>query len=174
MRIRPATPDDAAGINAVRNASWQGAYGAHLPDGYWAGYDSAAATARFAAMISAGRTRVLVAQAERIVGFVFFGANRDEDLPAAVAEIYAIYVHPDAWSTGAGRALMDAALAALGDVPVVLWVLTANERARRFYARAGFVLDGAEKEAEMPGGNLPELRYRRALVAVEGGRQPEQ
>ncbi len=97
-----------------------------------------------------------------MVGYVFFGTARDEDVPAGTAEIYAIYVHPDAFSTGAGRALMDAALADLGDeVPVVLWVLTANDRARRFYARAGFEPDGAEKDADMPGGTLPEMRYRR-------------
>lgn len=161
MRVRPATPDDAAAITEVRVASWQGAYGDHLPADYWTTYDSAAATARYAAMISSGRTRVLVAEAETVVGFVFFGPNRDDDLPAGVAEIYAIYVHPDAWSTGAGRGLMSAALAALSQVPVVLWVLTANARARRFYDRAGFAPDGAAKDAEMPGGNLPELRYRR-------------
>lgn len=162
MRIRRASVEDAAAINAVRNASWQAAYGRYLPAGYWAGYDSAAATARYAAMISARRTRVLVAEADTVVGYVFFGTARDEDVPAGTAEIYAVYVHPDAFSTGAGRALMDAALADLGDeVPVVLWVLTANDRARRFYARAGFEPDGAEKDADMPGGTLPEMRYRR-------------
>ena len=76
-------------------------------------------------------------------------------------EIYAIYVHPDAWSTGAGRALMTAALDDLGAGPVVLWVLTVNRRAQRFYRLAGFRPDGTEKLADMPDGQLPEIRYRR-------------
>ncbi len=90
-----------------------------------------------------------------------FGAARDDDLPGGTSEVYAIYVHPDAWSTGAGRALMTEALVQLGDVAVVLWVLEDNHRARRFYERAGFVADGSRKHAEMPGGPIPEVRYRR-------------
>jgi GNAT superfamily N-acetyltransferase len=36
--------------------------------------------------------------------------SRDDDEEDRVAEIGAIYVHPDAWRTGIGRALMDVAL----------------------------------------------------------------
>jgi GNAT superfamily N-acetyltransferase len=60
--------------------------------------------------------------------------------------VYAIYVDPEHWSTGAGRALMTAALdylTASGPRPVRLWALDGNERARRFYERCGFVADGA-------------------------------
>ena len=41
-----------------------------------------------------------------VVGFASTGPSRDED---ELGELYAIYVEPDAWSTGAGRALMIAA-----------------------------------------------------------------
>jgi hypothetical protein len=45
--------------------------------------------------------------------------------------------------------------------PVTLWVLEANDRARRFYEIAGFLPDGSRKPADLPGGvRLPELRYR--------------
>lgn len=161
MKVRPAVPEDADGINSVRNASWRAAYGAHIPDDYWTGYDSASAIARYVAMISDPRTNVLVAETDAVIGYVFFGVARDDDVTPDTREVYAIYVHPDAWSTGAGRALMAAALEALGEGPVVLWVLESNARARRFYALAGFAPDGAHKPAEMPGGQLPEMRYRR-------------
>jgi ribosomal protein S18 acetylase RimI-like enzyme len=161
MRVRPATPQDAAAVTAVRNASWQAAYGPYLPASYWDEYDSAAATDRLARSIGSGRLNVLVAETDSIIGYVFHGPHRDDDLDPDVGEVYAIYVHPDAWSTGAGRALMAAALEALGSRPVVLWVLTVNDRARRFYELAGFTPDGAVKDADMPGGTIPELRYRR-------------
>jgi len=81
-------------------------------------------------------------------------------------EVYAIYLAPAAWSTGTGRALMAEALAALragGYQHVVLWVLTGNARARRFYAKAGFAPDGATNTLTSLGG-VEELRYARPLA----------
>ena len=79
--------------------------------------------------------------------------------------MYTLYVTPEHWSTGTGRALTDAALDGLrtaGYRRVVLWTLTANARARRFYAKAGFAPDGAINI--LTGlGNLEELRYVRDL-----------
>jgi ribosomal protein S18 acetylase RimI-like enzyme len=160
--VRAASADDATAIIAVRLASWRATYADHLPPHVWDEFDQAGRAQRLAESITAGLTRVLVAcQDDTIVGYTFSGPTRDDDLPDETGEIYAIYVHPSAWSTGAGRALMTATLADLGQVPVVLWVLEVNDRARRFYERAGFVPDGAVKPADMPGGvTLPELRYR--------------
>ena len=43
----------------------------------------------------------------------------------------------------------------------VLWVLRGNLRARRFYERGGFVLDGAAKlKSKGQGITLDEVRYR--------------
>ena len=97
------------------------------------------------------------------VGFVSTGESRDDD---AAAELYAIYVLPDAWGTGAGTALIRAGLEAMrarfsGDA--VLWVLEDNPRARRFYEREGWALDGARKEEEWLGVVIPEVRYRISL-----------
>jgi len=41
------------------------------------------------------------------LGFVCYGPSRDNDAPEACAEIYGLYVHPDAWSTGKGQQLHD-------------------------------------------------------------------
>ncbi len=82
-----------------------------------------------------------------------------------VAELYALYVRPAWWSTGTGRALMERVLArtgAAGYQSVTLWVLRDNERARRFYERAGFAPDGATNV--LAGlGDILEVRYRRPL-----------
>jgi ribosomal protein S18 acetylase RimI-like enzyme len=160
--IRPARRDDAAAIIGVRVASWNAAYAAHLPADAWDDYDLDAAAQRLADSIEAGSTRVLVAASgDGIVGYSIFGAVRDDDLRDGTSEVYSIYVHPDAWSTGAGRDLMSETLAVLHGRLVVLWVLEDNHRARRFYELAGFVADGNRKHAEMPGGPVPEVRYRR-------------
>ena len=44
-----------------------------------------------------------------------------------------------------------------------LWVLRGNERARRFYERAGWTVDGARKDDVVAGVPVTEVRYRRDL-----------
>lgn len=160
--VRPAVGDDAAAVIAVRQAAWRAAYGPYLPAHVWDEYDAPAATARLHDSIVRRSLDVLVAApAGTVVGYTFSGAARDDDLPSGTGEVYAIYVDPAHWSSGVGHALLTATLARLGERAVVLWVLEANARARRFYDRAGFRPDGAVKAAQLPGGvELPELRYR--------------
>lgn len=114
------------------------------------------------------RTVELVAEddAGQVVGLLHAGPTRDDDGGPGTAEVMAIYASPDAWGTGAGRGLMTAALDRLRDdgwADVTLWVLDSNERARLFYARAGFTADGATKDEELRGTPVTEVRYRRAL-----------
>ena len=95
-------------------------------------------------------------------------ASLDEDAGPECGEVSAIYALADAWGRGVGRALMDAALAGLasgGFTEVMLWVLEGNERAIRFYERAGFQPDGATKIDNTRGFALHELRYHRPVVA---------
>lgn len=86
-------------------------------------------------------------------------------LAGETGELYAIYLTPAWWSAGVGRALTDAVLAALratGYRRVVLWTLTANARARRFYEKAGFAPDGATNIL-VGLSEAPELRYARDI-----------
>ena len=158
--VRRATVTDARPMVDVLLAAWRATYGPMLPPEVWEGMDPAAMADRFAPRLAAGDPRALVADVDGAVrAYSLFGACRDED-QAGADEIYAIYAHPDNWSTGLGRALMAATLDELGR-PVTLWVLEANNRARRFYEIAGFRPDGSCKPADMPGGvQLPEVRYR--------------
>ena len=72
-----------------------------------------------------------------VLGFASVGPSRDE---RGIGELYALYVDPEHWSTGAGRALMTRAEARLVTeyAEATLWVLEDNPRARRFYERAGW------------------------------------
>lgn len=92
---------------------------------------------------------------DRVVGFSAPGLCRDEDAPRKL-ELYAIYVRQAWWDRGLGRRLMEVAI---GNEPAVVWVYEANDRARDFYARHGFVPDGARKDDPRMG--LPEIRMVR-------------
>lgn len=163
MIVRAATPADAGAIGELRLASWRATYARLLPPDVWDDTDLERFTARTAQRLADRTALALVAEHDgEVRAFAFYGPCRDDDLPGA-GEVYAIYAHPDHWSTGLGRALLPAAVEAVGARPVVLWVLEDNPRARRFYELAGFVTDGARKQADMPGGvQLPEIRYRLA------------
>ena len=63
--------------------------------------------------------------------------------------MYAIYVRPEAWGTGSGWALMDAAVAWLAERwrEAILWVAEENPRARRFYERYGWVAESTRRRS---------------------------
>ena len=174
MSIRPAQASDARAIATVHVRSWQSAYRGLLPQDYLDGLDPAARTARSERALAEmdwPRRGVLVAEdAGQVVGFAGFCPSRDADLdPRAVGEISTIYLLPGAWGQGHGRALMDAALATLGQATyagAALWVLDTNERARRFYEAGGWHPDGTIKQEPWPdaGFTLSEVRYRHPLA----------
>jgi GNAT superfamily N-acetyltransferase len=91
------------------------------------------------------------------------GPPRDDDVPLPAAEIYAIYVDPDAWRRGAGRALMPTAVDhwLAGRHDAVLWVLEANSPGRAFYEALGWRLrTAAARRSTSVGSRAPEIRYR--------------
>jgi len=85
-----------------------------------------------------------------------FVAERDGE-PVGVAAVEAewlngLYVHPDEWGTGAADRLHDAAVEAIAAAhdQARLWVLEENRRARRFYERHGWVVNGESRVVEYP------------------------
>ncbi len=172
VTVRVATLDDAEAITRVHVATWQVAYRGQLPDAY---LDDLTAEIPRRTEWRRGVLRhprdpaqstFVAVRSGEVVGFVSSGPS---DADATRGEVYAIYVDPAAWSTGAGRALMERAvaeLAALGFSHAVLWVLESNARARRFYERAGWVADGATKVDTRGDVVLREMRYARSLTAA--------
>lgn len=164
-------PADAAAVAAVHVASWQGAYRGVLPDDVLDGPEHAVNRLRgWQRLLNepGPRTVDLVAEddADQIVGLFHAGPSRDDDADPDTAEVMMIYASPDAWGTGIGRGLMSTGLdrlRATGFAGVTLWVLRSNDRASRFYERAGFVADGAGKDEDLRGTPVREVRYRRAL-----------
>jgi GNAT superfamily N-acetyltransferase len=112
---------------------------------------------------------LVIEDVTNIAGFAHVCRSRDDDAPGgSVGEVAAIYLVPEVWGKGYGRALMTAALSALKDSgfsSATLWVLEGNARARRFYEAAEWFLDGAVKQDELRGFVMHEVRYRHQLGA---------
>jgi ribosomal protein S18 acetylase RimI-like enzyme len=167
MEIQAATSEDCRAVAEVHVDSWQLAYRGILPEHYLASLSVAEREAMWRQVVERQPPPLLVARsAGQIVGFVAFGASRDEDAPSDRAEIWAIYVKASSWSSGAGRLLLwlEALrrIVAEGYKSVSLWVIAGNERAVRFYERAGFVVEAeSRKSFELGGVTLQELRYVR-------------
>jgi GNAT superfamily N-acetyltransferase len=165
VEVRRARPDDAAAIAEVHTRSWQGAYGNVFGAERLATISQSDRQAWWERCIRERLETVLVAEDDdgRIVAFAAVGANREDP---AQGELYALYALPESWGTGAGHSLIGEAVVALCDAgyaEAVLWVLEANVRARGFYEREGWALDGGAKSEEWLGLMIDEVRYRRSL-----------
>ncbi len=170
VSIRPATVDDAPMIAAVHVRSWQVAYRGQLPDELLDGLSVERRTQRWGVRWWAERGashHLLVAEAGgALVGFAAIGPSRDDDATIGVGELFAIYAAPETWGQGVGRALMNAAIDAgrsAGFGEATLWVLETNERARRFYAAAGWHADGGRRVEQIGDTDPIVVRYRRDL-----------
>ncbi len=139
--------------------TWQAAYAHALPPEQLQALSVEEAVERH-------RSRPPTFVAERggeILGFVAVGSSRD---PGTGGELFAIYVHPEHWGTGVGRALIEAGeeeLRRLGHQDAILWVLDDNPKARRFYALAGWSLDGTARGIHIFGFDVSEVRYAKRL-----------
>lgn len=97
--------------------------------------------------------------AGEVLGFASGGPTRDPDGPAEW-ELYAVNVVATAYGSGLA---VDLVAAVVGDRPSSVWVLEENARARAFYAREGWVADGARRVHEATA--CPEMRMVRPAGA---------
>lgn len=162
--IRWAEVDDAAELADVHVSTWQKAYADIFPARYLEGLDRSARTEWWRRFLARG-ARVHVAVTDRVVGFCHPDTSHDQDW----GEIYAIYVHPDHWGEGHGHELLvagESTLTSLGHGRALLWVLEANDRARRFYESHGWEPGKPMRIEEIGGVQVTELRYQKDLSAA--------
>jgi ribosomal protein S18 acetylase RimI-like enzyme len=168
FRIRAAVPDDAETVAAVHVAAWQEAYRGLLADGYLASL-SVDGRARHWDGVIAGLSRDFLLVAEvgpTVVGYSHVGPNRDIDAAPHTGELYSLYLHPDWWGAGFGRAVHDAALVRLAENGyglATLWMLRTNQRARRFYERQGWSQVAGVRTQEFDGQVVTDDRFNRPL-----------
>jgi GNAT superfamily N-acetyltransferase len=156
-------------VARVHVRSWQAGYRGLLPDAYLDGLRPEERAARYdfaSENVLDPVTIVAVDDDGLICGFATTSPARDLDVPDD-GELCALYVDPEWWGRGAGRALIDAArtqLVEMGFGSAVLWLLAGNARADRFYRMDGWMPDGLLRSDTMWGVAVDEVRYRRALT----------
>ncbi|MBW5481196.1 GNAT family N-acetyltransferase [Streptomyces bambusae] len=165
--VREMSEADIEAVSTIRVRGWQAAYAGIVPGTYLDAMtvedDADQRRQRF--FRSGRRSTDLVASGDHgPVGWICYGPGT----PGAerVGEVYALYVLPELIGQGVGRLLLGEAHARMkgqGFGTSVLWVLSDNRRARRFYERAGYQADGTTQNDVYDGITLPELRYQRAL-----------
>jgi GNAT superfamily N-acetyltransferase len=167
--VRTATKADADDIAGVHVESWRVGYRGIVADEV---LDSAEFETNRHAWWRAwqfhpGSDVIVATDDGRILGFASYGPERsDTDRLVARGEVYAFYLDPSAWGSGAATPLMQEAegrLRAMGFSDAVLWVLRDNTRARRFYEKAGWTASGELSFLDLAGTQLAEVRYDRRL-----------
>lgn len=163
--LRQATPADAEPLAVLHVKTWQVAYRGLVPDALLDAMTVEVRSAAWARMLTEGSRVCLAEKEDRLLGFAAYGGSRDDDAVAGVGELLALYVHPANWSRGVGRGLHHEAVRAMAQehLEATLWVLEANQRAREFYERQGWLPDGQTKLDGRESVVLREVRYRRRL-----------
>jgi ribosomal protein S18 acetylase RimI-like enzyme len=164
--VRRAVAADAPAIGHVQVAGWHEAYTGRMPRSILDGLDVERSTRGWRRAMAGDdadeRGEVWVAETGGdIVGFAASGRDLDADAPPGRRQLYALYVLAAYYGSGAGQALLDAAL---GRGAASLWILADNPRARAFYERNGFRPDGAEKDDESWGEAVHEVRLLRPAL----------
>ncbi|MCD9165744.1 GNAT family N-acetyltransferase [Streptomyces albireticuli] len=170
VHVREMDVADIEAVSTIRVRGWQAAYTGIVPRTYLDAMTVEGDAARRRQWLSrpGRKARDLVALGDRgPVGWICFGPCRSEiPAPGRVGEVYALYVSQDLIGQGIGQILLGEAhdqMKGQGFEESALWVLRDNQRAQRFYERAGYQADGAAQEDIYDGITLTELRYQRVL-----------
>jgi ribosomal protein S18 acetylase RimI-like enzyme len=161
--IRRAFRADAVSVARIHVVSWKIAYRGIMPEDVIARTDLAYRTKFWKEQI-ANRDWPVFLLEERGVPLAFcqmVPSNDEGDDPTRVGHITSLHVLPPLRGRGHGRVLMAHVLAEFGRrgfTNVTLWVLEANQPARRFYEKSGFTLDGGRRTNSRT--EVPEVRYR--------------
>ncbi len=158
FRIRPATLADAPALGALHRACWLETYEGVLSERFLAAASAESLADEWAGMLAAGSADATVpgsialvaelldpsgAEGEAgtrtaLVGFARSAPSDDPEAPRPT-KLDSLYTRASTHGSGLGARLLEGVL---GDRPAYAWIVTANERARAFYEKHGFALDG--------------------------------
>ncbi|SHL27338.1 Protein N-acetyltransferase, RimJ/RimL family [Pseudonocardia thermophila] len=169
--VRPATASDVPEIVRIQTLTWSTAYSDLVPRSAIEQIGSPEAHAAWERATETG-TVLIATEGGAVVGFVAAGpAEAPENAtppnaptlgPEAWGEIGVLLVEPRWGRRGHGGRLLAYAAAALreaGAVYGLAWVPEADAASRRFYARAGWELDGAVRVLDTGKGTMREVRF---------------
>jgi GNAT superfamily N-acetyltransferase len=161
IRIREAKPDDYADVAEMHYPVWRRSWTGILAPPL---LDILGTPKRWAAEIypqslnRTGWSMWIAESAGRTVGVTIFGP--DSDAPDRLL-IDALYVTEESQRLGVGGHLLETAMSTHPSGDVVLWCAVENGRARSFYEKRNFRIDGRTLDWEpLPGVIVPHVGYR--------------
>ncbi len=164
IRVRKATVADVPAVCIVRQRSWRVAYRGLMPQAVIDSLDLGTMWSSWRASVDRPASPSMQLFISGPPGEVHsYALVRRADGSHAAGEVAAMYSDPTAWGTTAGWAAFSTAvdhLKAEGFTELSLWMLKGNERAGRFYERAGWRPDGHEQTTTTAAGSYVEVRYR--------------
>jgi L-amino acid N-acyltransferase YncA len=166
VTIRPARSEDAEGIAAVHSASWRATYPGIVPQSTLDEMHPEKTVERWrdaAAGKHPGAHLLIAEENGTIIGFETYGPAREPAF-GYVGELYAAYFLPEAMGKGLGTKMMktvvrDLSAQDLNDM--IVWVMEANDRGRRFYEKilGGVLVEGSRQSFEIAGATIWEIAY---------------
>jgi GNAT superfamily N-acetyltransferase len=161
--VREATAADKMAVAHVHVRSWQQGYRGLVAQDYLDGLrpEDMATRYAFETMDLRGPYTLVAVDRDAIHGHITIGRSRD-DHASDSGEVWSLYVDPLYWGTGVSDALIAAGcdrLSRAGHDAALLWVFSANLRARRFYERTGWTTDGRQRTDAFAGTSLQQVRY---------------
>lgn len=181
VSVRPALPDDAAGIARVQVVTWRTAYRSVLPAAVLDEWDADTAEALWRTAVTRPPTPahgVLVAlEQNTVVGFAAFGppeltADERPDPAGPTTEISTLLVEPRWGRRGHGSRLLAAVAdlaASSGAARLQAWLLEDDHVSTGFYESAGWAPDGWARTLDTGDAPLREVRWHALLTSEDEG-----
>lgn len=166
FQVIKAARKNAKDMGFIHSNSWKQAYRGIIPNEMIEAFTPEKRAAIFSNVIETQPEEYYLFMANnRPAGIASLSKCHEESAPDYIGEIYSFYFHPDFWGSSAthmGFQFCINRLKALGFTQITIWVLNDNLRAKRFYEKNGFVLDGHSQEIEI-GKKLLEVRYSKNI-----------
>ncbi len=167
---RSPTPEDAAAIANIEVTSMQVAYREFMPAVHLEKMDRSSNAERWKnalqpapdPLVAPDHLVVVAVHEKTVVGYVGAGKSNEKD----VGFISNLFILPEYWGVGIGKALMGEAMEIFRDFKFHAAILCAycdNTRARRFYERLGWTLNGQTYTQEIEGIKLEMVYYGRTV-----------
>jgi ribosomal protein S18 acetylase RimI-like enzyme len=164
MIIRRATIDDAAAITRIHMDSWRSTYRGLVSDDFLDNLrleDRVPRWQKRLADVDGGMFTYVAEAAPGLLAGFSQGGLEGTGNPDYTGELWSLHIAEPYQGAGLGRRLTSQVanhLYSAGHMSMLLWVLTGNHGARRFYERLGGVYIGDRVE-DFAGGMIDEVAY---------------
>lgn len=173
IEIRLAKPADAREMAKIHARSWEAAYKDIIPPEYIKKKNETRPVLWQRIVTEDNEIHYVILSEGKTAGIMTVGLPQkentdmisDSDIDGSFYELHGIYLDPDYYRQGIGRAAIEFALEKArseGKSNMILWVFADNISSIEFYEKCGFTSDGATKTLNC-GRELKAIRMRKKV-----------